>query len=94
GESYEVLCLRPDPYTTQGEARDLANLSLQREWVSAIVITMTPHISRANHYIARCNQGLALHFVESERPIEWWRWIRQYAYETGAWAKAMTIWEC
>lgn len=92
-QAFEVLCLSPEPYTTQGEARDLARLAEQHAWSSAIVVTMRPHTSRARMLFERC-LDIELAFVDDAREIEPWRWARQYAYEAGAWAKAGLTFDC
>lgn len=92
-QSFEVLCLTPEPFTTQGEARDLARLASQEGWTSAIVVTMRPHVERARMYFERC-VALDLLFVEDNRDLEPWRWVRQYVYEAGAWAKSAIVRDC
>ena len=47
GKDYEVICFEPDPSTTQGEAMKMRELVAERGWDNIIVITMRPHVSRA-----------------------------------------------
>lgn len=91
---FEVICLTPEPFTTQGEARDLARLAAQNGWDSAIVVTMIPHITRASVYFDRCTGGMDVLFVDDHRSISPLRWAWYYLYQAGAWAKGALIWDC
>ncbi|MEF2978749.1 YdcF family protein [Subtercola sp. YIM 133946] len=85
---YTVYCARADPFTTQGEARYLRDLSAEHGWTSATIITFTPHVTRARLILQRCFNGSLS--VESDNstlsPLEW---LYEFAYQTGAMAKAL-----
>jgi uncharacterized SAM-binding protein YcdF (DUF218 family) len=49
-----VLCFRPDPYSTRGEARAVARMAAARGWRSVLVVTSTYHVTRARLLFDRC----------------------------------------
>ncbi|MFI5042675.1 MAG: YdcF family protein, partial [Acidimicrobiales bacterium] len=53
----EVICFRPEPYTTQGEARWLADTARARGWRSVIVVVSTAQATRARLRVGRCYGG-------------------------------------
>jgi uncharacterized SAM-binding protein YcdF (DUF218 family) len=54
GAHFRVLCFRPDPYSTRGEARAVAQLATARGWRSVLVVTSTYHVTRARLLFDRC----------------------------------------
>ncbi|NNH74378.1 YdcF family protein [Nocardia uniformis] len=87
GYSFEVECFDPDPRTTLGEARYLAERARAEGWRSVIVVSFTPHISRARYIFEKCWDGEV--FMLDARPrIGPMRWVYQYAYQTVGYAKA------
>ncbi|MFV0257037.1 MAG: YdcF family protein [Acidimicrobiales bacterium] len=73
-EPYEVVCVDPDPLTTRGEARTVADLARQREWRSLVVVTSDYHLRRAVLADRRCS-GLEVVGVPAE-PTNRSRWDR------------------
>jgi len=65
-----VLCPRPDPYSTTGEARLVAKLARERGWDSIVVVSSRFHLYRARLLFERCFGG-RLAFVGAPSP--WWR---------------------
>jgi uncharacterized SAM-binding protein YcdF (DUF218 family) len=55
--SFEVICFRPDPDNTRGEARALGSLAERRGWQSLVVVTSTYHVTRARLLLRRCYAG-------------------------------------
>lgn len=55
--SFEVICFRPDPDNTRGEARALGSLAETRGWQSLAVVTSTYHVTRARVLVERCYAG-------------------------------------
>ena len=53
----EMECDRPDPYTTQGEARLITRLAAEHGWRSIIVITSRDQATRARIRMRRCWHG-------------------------------------
>ena len=84
--SIELICFLPDPFTTRGEARYLADLSNQRGWSHVIVVTNTAQATRAKIRIDRCWGG-DLDFI-SVRP-DFRRSVRDVIHEWGALGKAL-----
>jgi uncharacterized SAM-binding protein YcdF (DUF218 family) len=54
---YPVLCVRPDPFSTRGEAEEIARLADLRGWRSVDVVTSRYHVFRARMIIERCYAG-------------------------------------
>ena len=57
GRTVEVVCFRPDPYSTWGEAEDVAALARRNGWRSLAVVTSTFHVYRARMLFERCFPG-------------------------------------
>lgn len=87
GSSPRIVCFRPDPFTTQGEARELRAAAAAHGWTSAIVITQTAHIDRARLIVGRCFAGRITMRASGEPPQHSWLW--QYPYQTIATVKAV-----
>jgi uncharacterized SAM-binding protein YcdF (DUF218 family) len=54
---FRVVCFRPDPYSTRGEARAIARMAATRGWRSVLVVTSTYHVTRARLLFDRCVHG-------------------------------------
>ena len=52
-----VVCFRPSPYSTRGEAEAVSRLARERGWQSVLVVTSRYHIVRAGILFARCFPG-------------------------------------
>ena len=81
GDPERIVCLRPEPYSTRGEARMAARLARQRGWDSLVVVTSRFHLFRARLLFERCFQG-RLALVGSPNPG--WRLPLAIGFE---WAK-------
>src|SRR6185503_1011760 len=84
---YQVICFQPDPGTTRGEAREIAELARSHHWRSVIVITSTYHISRARMIIERCLPGTVLMVAAPGKPAIS-TWAKQFLYQSAAYLKA------
>jgi uncharacterized SAM-binding protein YcdF (DUF218 family) len=91
--SYRIICFNPDPFTTQGEARALKDLSDQYGWRSANVLTVQFHVARARVILTRCYGG-DLHMLADQRSLPLLSftnpsntWAYQYLYQTAAFVK-------
>jgi uncharacterized SAM-binding protein YcdF (DUF218 family) len=91
--SYRIICFKPEPFTTQGEARALKSLSEQYGWRSADVLTAQFHVTRARVIVSRCYAG-DLHMVADRRGLPLisltnptYSWGYQYLYQTAAFVK-------
>jgi uncharacterized SAM-binding protein YcdF (DUF218 family) len=54
---FAVICFKPDPYSTQGEAQAVERLARERSWRSVAVVTSTFHVYRARKLFERCLDG-------------------------------------
>lgn len=66
--TYEVVCLRPEPDSTRTEAAATAELARARNWRSIVVVTSTPHVTRARLLFDRCFPG-TLDVVGADLPF-------------------------
>ena len=53
----KVLCPRPEPLTTRGEARMFGELARANGWHSVIAVTGDYHVTRARLLLERCWDG-------------------------------------
>ncbi|MFF2296854.1 ElyC/SanA/YdcF family protein [Arthrobacter sp. NPDC058127] len=97
---YRIICFNPDPFTTQGEARALKDLSAQYGWKSADVLTAQFHVTRARVIVSRCYTGnlhmvadrMGLPLISSTDPT--YSWAYQYLYQTAAFVKVAIHPDC
>ncbi|SDE15351.1 hypothetical protein SAMN05444580_11117 [Rhodococcus tukisamuensis] len=89
----DLDCFVPDPPTTRGEARELRRRAEQYGWRHLIVVTFTPHISRARFILQRCFDG-DLTMVASPGDISAPRWVSEYVYQTAGYLKAVAQTGC
>ncbi len=52
-----IVCFRPAPYSTRGEARGFARLAAAQGWRSVLVVTSRYHVARARVLFERCYDG-------------------------------------
>jgi uncharacterized SAM-binding protein YcdF (DUF218 family) len=74
-QPFRVLCPRPDPDTTLGEARMTAALAAARGWRSLVLVTSTYHARRAGLLLDRCTDAGVTVVPASPRqswPRTWW----------------------
>jgi uncharacterized SAM-binding protein YcdF (DUF218 family) len=68
GHSFRVVCFRPDPFSTRGEAREMKRMAAARGWRSLLVVTSTYHVYRARMLFQRCLKGKHVRlYVEGAR---------------------------
>lgn len=87
GYSFEVICFDPSPRTTRGEGRELARRAEAQNWRRVIVVTFTPHISRARYILGKCWSGEIL-FVDAAPALSVGRWAYDFVYQSAGYAKA------
>ncbi|AFU06023.1 hypothetical protein O3I_040390 [Nocardia brasiliensis ATCC 700358] len=85
--SFQVICFDPAPRTTRGEGRFLARMARAGGWQRVIVVTFTPHISRARYILGKCWSGELL-FVDPEPALSVPRWAWDYAYQSAGYVRA------
>jgi hypothetical protein len=84
-----VECFRPDPFSTQGEARYAASQARLRGWQSLIVVSSVPQSTRARLRVKRCFDGTVKVVAARPSPA---RWAYGVIYEWGALTKAL-VWQ-
>ena len=98
GGGIEVICLRPDPLTTRGEADMVRRLAVQRSWSKVIVVTWKYHLPRARMVFRQCFSHRADAVVMRAVPRRYdfslvrWEWV--YAYQYGGVAKTVVLGDC
>ncbi|MGU3432708.1 YdcF family protein [Actinomycetes bacterium M1A6_2h] len=91
GGSYSVTvdCFIPDPWTTRGEAEQIRDETARLGWKHIIVVTFTPHISRARYIVSRCFSG-EITMVAVDQHLSFGDWVANYIYQTAGYAKTLT----
>lgn len=56
-QDLEIICFKPNPSTTQGEAMQLRELARERGWDTVTAVTFDQHITRARMILQRCFPG-------------------------------------
>ena len=51
---FRVLCVRPKPYSTRGEAETVARVAAEHGWRHIVVVTSEYHVRRARMLFDRC----------------------------------------
>lgn len=88
GAGFRVVCFRPDPYSTSGEAEGFTRLARQRGWDSVAVVTSTFHVYRARMLFERCFDG-RVDAVGAR--YKWWYLPEALFWETGKLGYALTV---
>ncbi|QQG96042.1 YdcF family protein [Mycobacteroides chelonae] len=85
--TFTVSCFIPDPWTTEGEAQEIRAKAQELGWHHIIVITFTPHVSRARYIVGKCFDG-ELTMVASPAPsgVAFWSWM--FVRQSGSYVKA------
>ncbi|UMB70707.1 YdcF family protein [Mycobacterium paraterrae] len=94
--SVEVLCVRPEPSTTHGEALLTRQLVRERHWTKIVLVTWRYHLPRARLIFRRCLSGvsIAAKAVPRQYVLPVWYWQYLYLYQFGGIVKAMTVDRC
>jgi uncharacterized SAM-binding protein YcdF (DUF218 family) len=87
-EGVNVHCFHPDPFTTRGEARYVAQLAREQGWRSVILVVSTDQAWRAMLRLSRCWDGEIFVAAADLRRRDW---PGQIVYQWGATAKALTV---
>jgi uncharacterized SAM-binding protein YcdF (DUF218 family) len=86
---FEVVCFRPRPYSTHGEANDVARLARTQRWRTLVVVTSRYHVTRSRLLFARCTDA-DISAVAAETaplatamnlPFEWGKLLYQLTVE-------------
>ncbi len=88
GAGVRVICFRPEPFTTQGEGREIRLLAGRDGWRKVIVVARRTQATRARLRVDRCFHG----DVQLEAPSMPARALPyNIAYEWGALVKALVL---
>jgi uncharacterized SAM-binding protein YcdF (DUF218 family) len=77
--SVTILCFRPAPDTTQGEAESAARLARQHNWRSLTLITTPDQVWRAELRFRRCYSG-KIYAVTTPLPKSQWPFMIAYQW--------------
>jgi uncharacterized SAM-binding protein YcdF (DUF218 family) len=80
---FRVLCFDPKPYSTRGEARELARLARRHGWHEVDVVTSRYHVFRARMILRRCYHG-GLAMIGADSP-----WYNAPASWSSEWGKLL-----
>jgi uncharacterized SAM-binding protein YcdF (DUF218 family) len=81
GAEFRVVCFRPAPYSTEGEAEGVARLARDERWRSLVVVTSRYHVTRSRMLFRRCTDA-AVRGVAADSSA--WAIVRNLPFE---WAK-------
>lgn len=84
----EVICFRPDPVDTRGEAEYAARLAERRHWTRLIVVPERSQSTRARLLFERCTSAQLFIVPVEDRPS---RLVSDIVYEWGALLKALIL---
>lgn len=81
----KVICLRPNPDTTQGEAEGVSRIAKQHGWTSLVLVTTQDQVWRAHLRFQRCFEG-KIYAVAV--PVQWYDWPDAIIHQWAGTAKA------
>ena len=88
-----VVCLSPDPETTQGESEAFAAVAEQRGWGSVTVVTQTSHVARVRLLMGRCFPG-TVQVIATPVERNAVGWLAAFAHESLGMVKAALTPDC
>ncbi|SDX17709.1 DUF218 domain-containing protein [Arthrobacter sp. cf158] len=78
----DLVCFRPSPLNTRGEAEALRGLIADHGWKSVTVVTSEYHLMRAGTLIGQCTSA-EVQMVGSKPDLSSGAWIDRFVIETG-----------
>jgi uncharacterized SAM-binding protein YcdF (DUF218 family) len=87
-EDPELVCFRPEPLNTRGEADAVAGLVTKYGWKSIMVVTSNYHVMRAGTLMEQC-VAADVQMVGSEPDMTAGAWLDRFVVETGG---LMDVW--
>lgn len=78
----DLICFRPSPLNTRGEAKGLAELIAQNGWKSVTVVTSDYHLMRAGTLMRQCTSA-EIQMVGSQPDLSAGAWLDRFVVETG-----------
>ena len=91
--TFTVKCFIPSPWTTEGEAKEIRADADQYGWKHIIVITFTPHVSRARYIVEKCFDGdITMVASPAASGFSFWTWM--FIRQSGGYLKAFLTSGC
>ncbi|WP_347108226.1 YdcF family protein [Paenarthrobacter sp. S56] len=78
----DLVCFRPDPLNTRGEAAAVAELAAKHGWKSITVVTSDYHLMRAGTLMRQCT-NIEVQMVGSQPELSAGAWLDRFTVETG-----------
>ncbi|MFC4377822.1 YdcF family protein [Nocardia halotolerans] len=88
-----VACFVPDPWSTDGEAREIARRAAIYGWQHIIVVTFTPGVSRARYIFGQCFDG-EISMVAAPAESGWKFWSSMYVGQSAGYVQAFVNQPC
>ncbi|MGA9871769.1 MAG: YdcF family protein [Rhodococcus sp. (in: high G+C Gram-positive bacteria)] len=94
-DDYTVLCEKPEPGTTRGEAIFTERLAAERGWDHVMVVSWRYHLPRARYIFDQCFGGEAtMRAVPRTYNFSLVYWEYTYLYQLAGFAKAAIQGDC
>ncbi len=90
---YRMICFRPEPQTTRGEAEAIRRLARANNWRRIVVVTSRYHVARARILVRRCYSGHTS-FVGATPRDGVVGWGKRIVHEWSGLAKALVVRGC
>ncbi len=92
---YTVLCRKPKPGTTRGEAIFTQELALERGWNHVVVVSWQYHLPRARYIFGQCFGGdVTMQAVPRAYNFSLVFWEYTYLYQLAGFVKAGVQGDC
>lgn len=94
-DKYSVLCEKPVPSTTRGEAIFTQDLAQERGWDHVVVVSWRYHLPRAQYIFGQCFSGVvSMEAVPRAYDFSLVHWEYTYLYQLAGFAKAAVQGDC
>lgn len=94
-DSYTVLCPKPTPSTTRGEAIFTEQLARERGWKHVVVVSWRYHLPRARYVFDSCFDGdVTMQAVPRRYDFSLVYWEYTYLYQIAGFVKAGIQGDC
>ncbi len=92
-QPFAVVCFRPDPENTRGEAAAIARIAAEHGWTNLVLVTSTSHVTRARMLLERCFPG-TLQVTDATPRAGLPGWALAIVHEWGGLAEAIADRDC
>jgi uncharacterized SAM-binding protein YcdF (DUF218 family) len=92
-QPFAVVCFRPEPEDTRGEAEAIARLASEHGWTNLVLVTSTSHVTRARMLLERCYSG-TLQVTDATPRQDLPGWLLAIVHEWGGLAEAIADRDC